>query len=141
GWAPSTRREPERHACPNIGGAQPRRCQFQGAPCCSTKGLERNRSFYPTVLYHSNPVRAQRKGQRPVAGENHKSNAAARRASESGCSRRSELHRWQRAHRSLCHDRNAAIYVLTTNGHEWTPMRSNDEIRTPKVFASKVDEC
>ena len=31
--------------------------------------------------------------------------------------RRSKFHRRQRAHRSLRHDRNAEVYVLTTNGH------------------------
>ena len=90
---------------------------FKAAPATARKALNEiaasTRQFF---VIHA--LRAQRKRQRPLAGEDRKSNAGPKRASASGCSGRPELHRWQRAHRSLRYHRNAAVYVLTTNGHE-----------------------
>src|SRR6476620_8520750 len=74
------------------------------------------------MLAHSHASRPQQKRQRAAARENRSAHASPERASISRpiTRRRAKLHRRQRARRSLSDDRDAAFYVLTTNGHEWT---------------------
>ena len=87
---------------------------FKAAPGAARKVLNEITSSTEPILHHSHALRAQRKRQRAAARENRSAHASPNPASISRpiTRRRAKLHRRQRAHRSLRHDRNAAVYVL-----------------------------
>ena len=113
----ATTGETGRHARAEIDRAQRGRSHIQGRARCRAKSHERNHKFNRPILHHSHALRAQRKRQRPAARENRSAHASPKPASISRPARRrrAKFHRRQRAHRSLRHDRNAEVYVLTTD--------------------------